>query len=360
MIESNISAILGRIRFRFIKIHIYSISALISAIIIGIFLTPFVLAMASKGLTLGGPDETSFDLNEIPNTSTFLQAVSPLGDVFGEEYSSAVVGDDIPELYIVKGAILLNSVAVSGDSQPNHNGDVLTYTIQEGDSLSTIADKFGISLNTIKWANSITKNSPLKKGEDLTILPVSGVLYEAKTGDTIESISSAFGVSALVILQANEIENRGEIKLGDSLIIPDGKPLRSLSAIAKESSNNLPSLPGYFAYPVPKSSLNWGVLHISNAVDFANVCGTTISASAAGMVIKAGNPDLWNGGYGGYLVLEHQNGTETLYGHTSLNLVDIGKYVEQNEPIAKIGKTGKSTGCHVHFEVHGAKNPFVK
>ena len=232
--------------------------------------------------------------------------------------------------------------------------------MQDGDNLSKIASQFGISLNTIIWANGLSKNSSLKEGSELIILPVSGVIYEAKPGDTIESISASFGISESTIIKTNDIENPNEIMPGAKLIIPNGKPLRSLSAIAKESQNNLPSLAGFFAYPVPSNSLNWGVLHSSNAVDFANVCGTKITASASGMVTKVGNPSLWNGGYGGYVVLEHQNGTETLYAHTLENLVEIGGYVEKGDTIAKIGKTGKATGCHVHFEVHGARNPFTK
>ena len=108
--------------------------------------------------------------------------------------------------------------------------------------------------------------------------------------------------------------------------------------------------------------LNWGRLHDGDAVDISAACGTPITSSADGVVVSVGSTANWNSGYGGFIRVEHPNGTKTFYAHTSLNLVSVGEMVSQGETIAKVGNTGRVqgvTGCHVHFGVDGAQNPFV-
>ncbi|OGY56272.1 MAG: hypothetical protein A2119_00525 [Candidatus Colwellbacteria bacterium GWA2_46_10] len=190
--------------------------------------------------------------------------------------------------------------------------DVLTYTVEEGDTLSSIAKTFGISVSDILEAND-KGSSLIRPGEELAILPVS------KSGLTL----------------------------------------------AGSAERSEPVEDAYFIRPVD-GGLNWGALHDSKympAVDISKACGSEIYAAAAGVVVKVGNPENYNSGYGGYVVLSHPNGTRTLYAHNSENVVEVGDAVEQGEHIANIGNTGLtngSTGCHVHFGVLGAPNPFVK
>jgi len=98
-------------------------------------------------------------------------------------------------------------------------------------------------------------------------------------------------------------------------------------------------------------------IHGYNAVDLANSCGTPVMAAASGDVL-IGRGTGWNSGYGHYIVLVHPNGTQTLYAHLSENIATEGWHVTQGQVIGYMGTTGKSTGCHVHFEIRGAKNPF--
>ena len=98
-------------------------------------------------------------------------------------------------------------------------------------------------------------------------------------------------------------------------------------------------------------------IHGYNGVDIAGSCGGQIRAAAAGTVIVSKGYG-WNGGYGIYVVITHANGTQTLYAHNATNWVISGQYVAQGQIIGTVGSTGRSTGCHVHFEVRGAKNPF--
>ena len=116
---------------------------------------------------------------------------------------------------------------------------------------------------------------------------------------------------------------------------------------------------------IPTTGLNWGKLHGDNnsAVDISDSCGKNIYAADEGLVMSAAANNGWNGGYGNYLTIKHPNGVVTKYAHTKKNFVKKGSYVLQGDPIAIIGNTGLTkgiTGCHLHFEVEGAKNPFGK
>jgi murein DD-endopeptidase MepM/ murein hydrolase activator NlpD len=98
-------------------------------------------------------------------------------------------------------------------------------------------------------------------------------------------------------------------------------------------------------------------------VDVANVCGTRVIAAAQGVVTGADGSGNWNSGYGNFVDIEHPNGTATKYSHLSQVTVLVGDSVDQGEQIGAIGNSGRTTGatgCHLHFEVKGATNPFAK
>lgn len=118
----------------------------------------------------------------------------------------------------------------------------------------------------------------------------------------------------------------------------------------------------YYTFPVVRGK-NWGTLHHYNAVDIAGNCGASVSAAADGVVLDVSSNNTWNGGYGNFILIEHANKTRTRYAHTLKNLVKQGDFVRQGDPIALVGNTGNVdgvSGCHLHFEVYGAPNPFAK
>ncbi len=237
-----------------------------------------------------------------------------------------------------------------------------SYRIKRGDTLSGISKKFTISIQTIRSANPWIK-SVLTPGKDISILPVDGALYTVSSQDSIESIASKYGADQNLIKTYNpsyqEILTSGK----GSLILPYANP----SVVKNTLSAKTPSLPdlgNYFSLPL--AGWNWGQLHDYNAVDIANTCGTPVVASADGIVVQDkdfGDGSLgWNGGYGIFVLLEHPNGTKTRYAHLSKALVSVGSPVLRGEKIGLVGNTGNThgpTGCHLHFEVIGAKNPFV-
>ena len=236
----------------------------------------------------------------------------------------------------------------------------MSYTVQKGDSLSRIAAYFGISIDTIAGANPGLKANLLQVGEALKILPTSGVVYSAEPGDTIESIANLFGVSQDKIMQFNSNLDFASIDPGTPIVIPGGKNLSRLAT----GGAVLPNYDNQFI--MPASGYDWGILHHYNAVDIANSCGTPVVAAAEGLVIPDENtPDVidgWNGGYGNFVLIEHPFGDNvmTRYAHLEKITVQVGDYVHQGDEIGLMGETGDATGCHVHFEVYGAQNPFAK
>ncbi len=148
------------------------------------------------------------------------------------------------------------------------------------------------------------------------------------------------------------------------LLEKNKKALSAVAALsAPETEKKAPTR--YFIQPA--SGKNWGALHAHNAVDIANSCGTPVLAAAAGTVVSdsgLGNgASGWNGGFGKFVLLKHSNGTKTRYAHLSKVYVAVGESVSQGQEIGEIGNTGHvegATGCHVHFEVIGGANPFVR
>lgn len=237
---------------------------------------------------------------------------------------------------------------------------MISYTVRSGDNLSSIASYFGISINTIINANPGVKANALRVGQTLNILPTSGVVYYTKSGDTLASIAGSFGILGDKLTQFNRSVNFASLDPGTPIIIPGG----TATSLVAAGNANLPNYNSRFI--MPANGYNWGILHHYNAVDIANSCGTPVVASAEGVVVPdesiQDTPGGWNEGYGNFVLIEHPfgNNVMTRYAHLEKILVNVGDYVQQGEEIGLMGQTGDATGCHVHFEVIGARNPFAK
>lgn len=242
---------------------------------------------------------------------------------------------------------------IFGESSYSDKKDVIEYAVQPGDTVTVLAEKFGISENTIAWANGISRSSALKVGQNLTMLPISGILHIVKSGDTIGEIARIYKANTDDIIAFNNLANEGDIFIGDILIIPGGvmpaKP--SVVAVATLADN-------FFILPV-EGKITQG-LHYYNGVDVANKCGTPIYTAAAGTVQRAVANGKYNAGKGNHINILHSNGVVSYYGHLMTLFVKPGDIVNVGDRIALMGTTGASTGCHVHFQVMGAKNPLAK
>ena len=259
---------------------------------------------------------------------------------------------------IVGGSLLKQSSPLTTVTADNIRTSIIKYTVQPGDIPSIIAASFGITTNTLLWANNLSDGQLIRPGDTLVILPVSGVRYKVQQGDTISSIASRHKGKIDKIIAFNGLGRGGGIIAGDYIIIPDGEmPVRSYarSYVAKYApyTQNLDS---YFIHPTAGVGYKSRALHPHNAIDIAASCWTPIYAAAAGTVAISDGYG-WNGGYGKYVKIDHANGVGSLYSHNIQNEVSAGQYVQQGQLIAYMGSTGRSTGCHVHWEVFGALNP---
>lgn len=268
------------------------------------------------------------------------------------------------DITIVNGAALLPDEGPSGTLANIETGQSLSsdqinlYVVRRGDSLSQIAKMFGVTTNTIIWANDIKRGSLIREGQQLVILPITGIKYTMKKGDTLKSITKKYKGNLEEVLKFNGISVNSSISIGDIIVIPDGEitaPKYKRSRSIVRGTTNIPSYSGYYMRPV--NGIKTQGIHGYNAVDIAAPYGTPIVASANGKVIISKSYG-WNGGYGTYIVIKHANGTQTLYSHNSRNIVSSGQNVVKGQVIGYVGSTGRSTGNHTHFEIRGAKNPF--
>lgn len=265
------------------------------------------------------------------------------------------------DLVVQDSALLATGIVSENNVTANVSSEIRVYTVREGDSLSRVAEMFGVTTNTILWANDLPRATQIQPDDVLVILPIAGVQHTVKSGDTISTIAKKYDGDAAEILSYNQLADASDLVVGEMLIIPGGtvqsvqaraasaKPVKISGSVSGASSAG-------FVHPVPGAVRTQGV-HGNNGIDFGSAPGTTIRAAAAGEVIVSKGSG-WNGGYGQYIVIRHNNGTQTLYAHLSANYVGVGAYVAQGEAIGGMGNTGRSTGTHLHFEVRGARNPF--
>ncbi len=282
------------------------------------------------------------------NTSTDVLVTVPQGIDIIPVTIDVSLGDDVIEL-------------------KDNDSDIVEYEVVSGDNLSSIADKFNISIDTILWANDLNSKSSINVGQKLVILTVSGLSYKVKSGDTISGLAVKFNVTERDIINFNKT-NENRLVIGENIIIPGGKinnPVKVTAdtktvtgSIKKPQQSTGNGNGGSMARPIGAGGVKTQSIHGHNGVDFGAPIGTPVYASLGGVVTLTRGGDAWNGGYGNYIVVKHSNGVQTLYAHLSSILVNKGENVGKGETIAKSGNTGQSTGPHLHFEVRGSKNPF--
>ncbi|MCL5010837.1 MAG: M23 family metallopeptidase [Patescibacteria group bacterium] len=260
--------------------------------------------------------------------------------------------------YLMSGRTLTSlGFAAESDAKTSERADVEEYIVEQGDTLASLAEKFGISKETIMWVNDLGKNSVLKPGQSLTILPVSGVLHLVKKGDTMSEISSLYKVPSKNILQANNFSDNDPIFPGDLLVIPGAKPP---SKPIQYAQITLPQ--SYFMCPLSSPAHISQGLHSVNAVDLSNgKCGGPVFAAAGGLAQRTG----FGQQSGNFVMIGHPNGAVTYYGHLASIAVRAGQSIDQGQIIGYVGHTGHTIpdgaeGCHLHFDVRFATNPFSR
>ena len=221
---------------------------------------------------------------------------------------------------------------------------IVTYTVQPGDTLSSIALRFGISLDALRWSNPKIEHDPddLYPGDVLRIPPVNGVVVEVKEGDTIERLAKRYHVPPDVIrtYAANRLHPPYTLTPGQLIVIPGGH---------KEINVKPPRpYPGY-TYMWPARGIITQHYHAHHhGLDIAGPYGSYVYAARSGRVRTVRWDDT---GYGYMVIIDHGDGWNTLYAHLKGALVHPGQWVRQGDIIGRMGGTGRATGPHVHFEI---------
>ncbi|MEW5868054.1 MAG: peptidoglycan DD-metalloendopeptidase family protein [Chloroflexota bacterium] len=267
--------------------------------------------------------------------------------------------------------------------------EVVQYTVQAGDTLFGIADKFGLHPETILWANQpVLGDDPhnLRPGQQLNILPVDGTYYRWSAGDSLNGVSQFFGVQpqAIINFSGNHLDpalsndwSSPEIAPGAWLVVPGGRR-EFVSWSVPEIPRDDPAAAkilgagacgailegavgsGTFIWPANNhfiSGFDYNPSANHPGIDIDGNEGDPVYAADSGVVVYAG----WNDwGYGNVVVIDHGNGWQTLYAHLSAIYASCGQSLWQGNILGAFGATGNATGAHLHFEMmfNGAKvNP---
>lgn len=251
-----------------------------------------------------------------------------------------------------------DNLSVSTNISANREG-IVDYTVADGDTITSIADKFGVSTDTILWQNDLSSADEIKVGETLEILPVTGIAHKVEKGDTVESIAKKYGLpsaEAVVEFPFNTFTNDETFALaiGQTVIVPNGVKAQAggyaAPAIAVQITPNAGTVVanGNFVWPT-QGVITQGFYWYHPGIDIANAGAPNILAADSGTIVAIG----WdNTGYGNKIIIDHGNGMQTLYAHMSAFYVTLGQTVNKGDSIGRMGSTGHSTGTHLHFEIH--------
>lgn len=234
--------------------------------------------------------------------------------------------------------------------------EIITYTVQANDNVWSIANGFGLEVETVVWANPAVEKAPdlLSVGQVLTILPVNGIYYTVEAGDTVEKLAKEYKTEAdqIATFELNGLEQPYALTPGQQIVIPGGRkkivpsnyyPLTRVGRAPAGAATGS----GQFAWPA-RGWLTQAFWSGHQAIDIGNRTGTPILAADAGYVVMAGR-DTW--GYGNQVMIDHGNGFLTRYAHLHRIHVQAGQSVKKNQQIGTMGSTGRSTGPHLHFEI---------
>lgn len=272
---------------------------------------------------------------------------------------------------------------------------VETHVVQEGDTLTAIAEAYDTDIATLLSVNDGLDADVLAPGQPLKVIKAfHGLIYTVQSGDTLEGVARIHDVDADAILMANGLQVDAGLREGETLFLPGARPRSRqvasrgnfdrnpapIAAATEEEPVAVVEAPAAVA-PAPAPQPNpepepepdpapasgdsgwiWpivGGLHSSefgwradmgdyhNGLDIAVPAGTPAVAARSGVVEMAG----WDNGYGMCVIINHGDGIKSRYAHASSLLVSVGEHVAQGQAVIGVGSTGRSTGNHLHFEI---------
>ena len=313
-----------------------------------------VLAVAALILILSRVDVPDWhvSLRVFPDGST-LDAYNIGGGTSSR--ISALVGDQ-GRTIIAGNESLQRATVPFTIIQQDAQEEVRLYTVQSGDTVLAIADKFGLQPETIQWSNSnLEYNADLiRAGDQLNILPVDGALHSVKRGDTLSVLASKYRVTVEDIVgyaPNNLADSSAPLVVGQQIVIPGGtKPYvpQQVAAFSGPVPASAKIGSGAFVWPT-SGSINQPYWGGHGGVDIGAWTGAAVRTADGGYVVLATGG--WNGGFGNHVIIDHGNGFASLYAHLNSIYVRPGENVSRGQQIGSVGNTGNSTGPHLHFEI---------
>ena len=256
-----------------------------------------------------------------------------------------------------------------------------TYTVQPGDTVSSIAESFGIAYDYIIWNNQGVAANPdmLVVGATVLVPSTNGIVYNVVMGDTLNDLAAYYqiDVGSILAFAPNNLTSPDSLIEGMTLVLPGGippAPIPAAVAAIEEPAPDpapvrAPAPPPPAAPPPVSSGYVWPFYgnistyfsggHPGIDIDGFGAYGAPIAAAASGTVVLTAW-DSW--GYGYHVIVDHGDGTRTQYAHLSDIWVSQGQYVSQGQAVGAMGNTGYSTGTHLMFNLYvggAAVNPLA-
>jgi lipoprotein NlpD len=195
----------------------------------------------------------------------------------------------------------------------------------------------------------------------------AGLRHRVERGENLYRIGKAYGVSPDRLARLNHLKDPSRIEVGQTIVIPHAQRELPVGMITPERARDdrppapeLPRGPSPFVWPVAGGFLSSrfgprGESH-HDGIDISSAEGTPVRAARGGRVLYSDRLR----GYGNLLILAHDDGYATVYAHIQANRIQPGTDVRQGQVIAAVGRTGKTSGANLHFEIRKdnvARNP---
>lgn len=281
-----------------------------------------------------------------------------LADTYPIFASSASANLDFENSEINKESITVGENVFETEISDKPRSEVINYTVQKGDTISSIAKKFKISEETIKWENDLSSDT-IAVGDSIKILPVTGMIHKVSKGDTVYTIAKKYDTEAqkIVDFPFNEFANPETFALveGQMVVVPDGiKPSEQPTYVRPRqtfvATGPVTITASGFTWPL-RGGISQFASWYHMALDITSNVGTPIVASHNGRVSSI-NVGSWDGGYGTNVRIESADGFQSLYAHMSSVNVGPGDTVVAGKTVVGwVGMTGRTTGPHLHFEI---------